>query len=253
MTAQPTKLAQRLAALASIDLGKIGTGGAVKARDVAALLPQPQNVVAFASPPRAAEVLPATRSERLAYSKREMPHFYQTVAVKLDALFAFAEGLGDDKPTLIDIVVMATARLLRRTPSLNAAWQDDAMLLYDRIDIALSQGSRIILIADADRRGLRSIAEAIAAGGEGAGTFAIADFSATGMSEVSGIVDPHHAGLITLAAPQERVISRDGAFAVERFCHLTLSADHRVIDGAAAAEFLSELKALLEDPLGLLL
>lgn len=253
MTAQPTKLAQRLAALASIDLGKIGTGGAVKARDVAALLPQPRNVVAFASPPRAAEVLPATRNERLAHSKREMPHFYQTVAVKLDALFAFADGLGEDKPALVDMVVMATARLLRRTPALNAAWQDDAMLLYDRIDIALSQGSRIILIADADRRGLRSIAEAIAAGEEGVGTFAIADFSATGMREVSGIVDPHHAGLITLAAPQERVVSRDGAFAVERFCHLTLSADHRVIDGAAAAELLSELKVLLEDPLGLLL
>ncbi len=253
MTAQPTRLAQRLAALASIDLGRLGKDGEVKARDVAALLPQPQNVVAFAAAPRSAAALPATRNERLAHSKREMPHFYQTVAVKLDALFAFAEGLGDDKPTLVDIVVMATARLLRRTPALNAAWQDDAMLLYDRIDIALSQGSRTILIADADRQGLRAIARSIAAGEEGVGTFAIADFSATGMSEVSGIVDPHHAGLIALAAPQERVVPRDGAFAVERFCNLTLSADHRVIDGAAAAEFLSELKTLLEDPLTLLL
>lgn len=253
MTVQTTKLAQRLAALASIDLGRVGKDGEVKARDVAALLPQPQNVVAFAVPQRVAEALPATRSERLAYSKREMPHFYQTVAVKLDALFAFAEGLGEDRPTLVDIVVMASARLLRRTPSLNAAWQDDAMLLYDRIDIALSSGSRTILIADADRKGLRAIARSIAAAEDGVGTFAIADFSATGMSEASGIVDPHHAGLIALATPQERVVARDGAFVVERFCHLTLSADHRVIDGAAAAEFLSELKSLLEDPTRLLL
>jgi len=253
MTVQTTKLAQRLAALASIDLARIGTGSVVKARDVAALLPQPQNVVAFASPPRAAEALLATRNERLTYSKREMPHFYQTVAVKLDALFAFADGLGKDKPSLVDIVVMATARLLRRTPLLNAAWQDDAMLLYDRIDIALSQGSRTILIADADRKGLRGIAQSIAAGEEGIGTFAIADFSATGMNQASGIVDPHHAGLIALATPQERVVARDGAFAVERFCHLTLSADHRVVDGAAAAEFLSELRMVLGSPIELLL
>lgn len=253
MTAQPTKLAERLAALASIDLDRLGKDGTVKARDVTALLPQPQNVVAFTAPPRMAEVLPTTRNERLAYAKREMPHFYQTVAVKLDALFAFADALGEHRPALVDIVVMATARLLRRTPSLNAAWQDDAMLLYDRIDITLSHGSRTLLIADADRQGLRAIAQSIAAGEEGMGTFAIADFSATGMSEVSGILDPHHAGLVTLAAPQERVVSRDGAFAVERFCYLTLSADHRVIDGAAAAEFLSELKSLLEDPIGLLL
>jgi pyruvate dehydrogenase E2 component (dihydrolipoamide acetyltransferase) len=250
MSVHTTRLAERLAALASIDLGKIGKDGAVTARDVAALLPLPQNVVSFAAPPRA---LPTTRSERLVHAKREMPHFYQTIDVVLDGLQQFADGLGEHKPSLTDIVVLATARLLRRTPALNAVWQDDGMLLYDRIDIALARGSRIALIADADRKGLRSIAQSIAAAEEGIGTFAIADFSQTAIREVSAIIDPHHAGVIALGAVQERVAAKDGTFAAERYCRLTLSADHRVIDGAAAAEFLSELRAILEDPISLLL
>ncbi len=78
MTMHTTKLAERLAALASIDLGRLGKTGEVTARDVAALLPLPQNVVSFAAPPRA---LPTTRNERLVHAKREMPHFYQTIDV----------------------------------------------------------------------------------------------------------------------------------------------------------------------------
>jgi len=250
MTVHTTKLAERLAALASIDLGRLGKAGEVKARDVAALLPLPQNVVSFAAAPRA---LPTTRGERLNHAKREVPHFYQTIDVALDRLLDFAKALGEHRASLLDIVVLATARLLRRTPALNAVWQDDGMLLYDRIDIALSQGSRTILIADADRQGLRDIARSIVAGEEGIGTFGIVDFTATGVREASAIIDPHHAGVIALGAPQERVVSQDGAFVAQSYCRLTLSADHRVIDGAAAAEFLSELKTLLEDPIGLLL
>jgi pyruvate dehydrogenase E2 component (dihydrolipoamide acetyltransferase) len=251
MSVQTTKLAERLAALASIDIGRIASTGAVKARDVAALLPMPPNVVAFASARSA--TLPGTRHERAAFAKREIPHFYQTIDVVLDRLSAFADGLGEPKPSLLDIVVLATARLLRRTPALNAAWQDEGMLLYDRIDIALSQGSRMIVIADADRTGLRGINQSIAAAEEGLGTFAIADFTAAGIREASAIIDPHHAGVIALGAPHERAVMKDGAVAVETYCRVTLSADHRVVDGAAAAEFLSELKTLLEDPISLLL
>jgi pyruvate dehydrogenase E2 component (dihydrolipoamide acetyltransferase) len=245
-----TKLAERLAALASIDLAKIVRTGEVTARDVAALLPLPPNVVSFAASTRA---LPTTRGERLNNAKREMPHFYHTIDVALDRLLNFAGALGEHKPSLLDVVVLATARLLRRTPALNAVWQDDGMLLYDRVDIALSQGSGTIMIADADRQGLRGVARSIAAGEEGSGTFAIVDFTATGIREASAIIDPHHAGVIAVGALQERVVSQDGAFVVQSYCRLTLSADHRVIDGAAAAEFLSELKTLLEDPIGLLL
>jgi pyruvate dehydrogenase E2 component (dihydrolipoamide acetyltransferase) len=252
MSVQSTKLAERLAALASIDIGRIANTGAVKARDVAALLPMPENVVAFAAAVRS-EALPDTRRGRLALAKREIPHFYQTIDVVLDRLFAFADGLGERKPSSLDIVVLATARLLRRTPALNAAWQEEGMLLYDRIDIALTQGSRTIVIADADRKGLSGIARSIVAAEEGPGTFGIADFTATGIREASAIIDPHHAGVIALGAPQHRAAMTDGALTMETYCRLTLSADHRVIDGAAAAELLSELKTLLEDPISLLL
>jgi pyruvate dehydrogenase E2 component (dihydrolipoamide acetyltransferase) len=250
MSMHTTKLAERLAALASIDLSRLGKTGEVTVRDVAALLPLPQNVVPFAASPR---TLPAARGERLNHAKREMPHFYQTIDVALDRLLNFASALGEHKPSLLDIVVLATARLLRRTPALNAVWQDDGMLLYNRIDLALSQGSRTILIADADRQGLRGIARSIAAGEEGIGTFAVVDFTTTGIREASAIIDPHHAGVIAIGSPQERVVSQHGAFGPQSYCRLTLSADHRVIDGAAAAQFLSELKTLLEDPIGLLL
>ena len=252
MSIHSTKLAERLAALASIDLGRINAAGAVKARDVAALLPMPQNVVAFAGPILAAsghasQTLPATRNERLAHAKRETPHFYQTIDVTLDRLLHFAEGVGEHKSSLQAIVVLAVARLLQRTPGLNAAWQDEGMLLYDRVDVALGQGDRTALIADAARKGLRGIAEAIAAGEDGIGTFAIVDFAATGVREASAIVDPHHAGVIALGAVQERVASKDGAFVAESYCRLTLSADHRVIDGAAAARFNAYLGQILAD------
>ncbi|MGE0659534.1 MAG: 2-oxo acid dehydrogenase subunit E2 [Reyranellaceae bacterium] len=253
MTAQPTKLAYRLAALASIDLSRIGSGGEIKARDVAALLPVPEKAVAPASLPVPAEALPTTYSQRLSTSKREVPHFYQTVSVKLDALFAFADSFGAERPSLVEIVLMATARLLRRTPLLNAAWRDDAMLLYDRVDILLAKGGSVALIADADRKGLRAIAESIDSGEGGSGTFVIADFSESGMSKVSAIVDPLHAGVLAIATPQHEVALREGVLVAERICHLTLSADHRAIDGSTAAEFLFELKSMLEDPLKLML
>lgn len=255
MSVQTTRLAERLAALASIDLTRLASGGEVKARDVAALLPQPANVLAPAALSRTIAPLPQARSERLAHAKREIPHFYQTVEIGLDRLLAFAAELATDgqTPGLTEIVVMATARLLRRAPALNAAWQEEGLVLYDRVDVALARNSRTVLIGDADVRGLRGICQAIAAGEDGIGTFAIADFSATGLREATAIVDPHHAGVIALGAIEERAVSGEQGFVAESCCRLTLSADHRVIDGAAAAEFLSELKALLEDPIALLL
>ncbi|MGE0153814.1 MAG: 2-oxo acid dehydrogenase subunit E2 [Reyranellaceae bacterium] len=251
MSLQSTRLAQRLAALASIDLASIDlTGlagkGAITVRDVAALLPAPDRT-AIAAPP-------GTRNERLALAKRATPHFYQSIDVALDSLLAFAAGLGLERETALpDLAVLATARLLRRTPALNAAWQEEGMLLYDRVDILLARAGRTILIADADRKGLRAIARSVAAAEDGEGTFAIADFAATGILQAAAIVDPRRAGVLALGAPQQRAAARDGGIAVETFCRLTLSADHRVIDGAAAAQFLSELKNSLESPLELLL
>lgn len=255
MTVQTTRLAERLAALASIDLARVAARGEVKARDVAALLPQPANVATMAAPSRAAAPLPQGRGERLAHAKREIPHFYQTVDIGLDRLLAFAAELAADgqAPSVAEIVVMATARLLRRTPALNAAWQEEGLLLYDRVDIALARNGRTVLIGDADAKGLRGICQAIAAGEDGTGTFAIADFTATSLREASAIIDPHHAGVIALGAIEERVVSGERGFMAKPYCRLTLSADHRVIDGAAAAQFLSDLKTVLEDPIALLL
>jgi pyruvate dehydrogenase E2 component (dihydrolipoamide acetyltransferase) len=204
--------------------------------------------------------MPDGYGARLALSKRSLPHFYQTIECRLDALLALQDELGDARVQPTDFVVLALARILRQMPIVNARWSDEGIVERDSVDIALSTGNAgedPVVIAQADRLGLRAIAAARTAprqdSGLMSGSFVLLDLSAGDIDQASAIVDPLNAGVLAIGAVRERAVADQGEVRIAKTMRCTLSGDHRLIDGAAGAEFLAELRRRLENPMALLL
>jgi pyruvate dehydrogenase E2 component (dihydrolipoamide acetyltransferase) len=203
--------------------------------------------------------MPDRWRDRLALAKRTVPHFYQTVECKMDALLKLQAGLGDPAVQPVDFVALALARLLRQMPLLNSRWDDDATIARASVDIGYSTGSTAqepVVIAEADRIGLRGIAARRVHGDASnllAGSFMLLDLSALGIDQADAIVDPLTAGVLALGAVRERAVAESGEIKIAQTMRCTLSGDHRLVDGAAGAEFLAELRQRLENPLSLLL
>ncbi len=259
-----TPLAARMAALARLDLDAL-TGeapdGLIRRTDIVARIAPPrQKLPSPASPVLEGEtLLPDSWAARVALSKRTVPHFYQTVECRMDATLAWLAGIGGDIE-LVDIVLMALARVLRAMPVANACWRNDGMVERDRVDIGLSDGRSAddpLVIAQVDRLGLGSIAAARRGGlpqsGPLAPSFVLVDLSAAGIDKASAIVDPINGGVMAIGALREIAAVEQGQVKVVRAMHCTLSCDHRLVDGAAGAEFLAAVKERLEKPVSLLL
>jgi pyruvate dehydrogenase E2 component (dihydrolipoamide acetyltransferase) len=255
-----TPLAARMAALAGLDLASFdlnGGGPITRANIVARIAPAGRRP---AIEGEVLEALPDSWAARLARSKRSLPHFYQTVECKLDALLALQTELSDANLQLVDFVVLALARVLRQMPVANARWSDAGMVERASIDIGVSNGmtsSEPLVIGEADRIGLRGIAAArsapAATGGVLSASFVLLDMSALGIDQAGAIVDPLNAGVLTMGAVREQAVVEQGTVKIARTMRCTLSGDHRLIDGAAGAQFLAELRQRLENPVSLLL
>jgi pyruvate dehydrogenase E2 component (dihydrolipoamide acetyltransferase) len=217
-------------------------------------------------------------ARRLAESKQHVPHFYVSVDVELDALLKLRgelnakspkDGAGAFKLSVNDMLIKAAAATLRRVPGVNASYTDDGTVLYDDVDISVAvsipDGLITPIVRQADRKGLAAISnetkELIARARAGklkpeeyqGGGFSISNMGMYGVSNFAAIINPPQAGILAIAAGQQRPVVKDGQLAVATVMTCTLSVDHRIVDGALGAEWLAEFKRIVEDPLSLLL
>jgi pyruvate dehydrogenase E2 component (dihydrolipoamide acetyltransferase) len=236
-----------------------------------------ERVAALAgNPPYTERPLNAMRrviARRLTESKQTVPHFYLTIDSEIDALLKIRAELNAKSEayriSVNDFVIRAAALALRQVPAANASWSDEAILLWDSVDIAvavaLDDGLITPIVKAADRKGLAAIAnetkdlvERARAGKlkleefQG-GTFSISNLGMYGVREFAAVINPPHGGILAVGAGEQRPVVKDGALTVATVMSCTLSCDHRAVDGAVGAQFLAAFKRLLEDPLTMLL
>jgi pyruvate dehydrogenase E2 component (dihydrolipoamide acetyltransferase) len=214
-----------------------------------------------------------TIARRLAEAKRTIPHFYETIDCEIDELLRVRKRLNARpdaaKISVNDFVVRAVASALKKVPAANASWSDDAILLWDRVDVAvavaLDDGLITPIVKEADRKGLAQIAAETKDLAERAragklkleefqgGTFSISNLGMYGVREFAAVINPPQGCILAVGEGAQRPVVRDGQLAVATVMTCTLSCDHRVVDGAVGAQFLAAFKTFVEDPAMMLL
>lgn len=217
-------------------------------------------------------------ARRLTESKTTVPHFYVSVDVELDALLSLraqlnatspSEGPDAFKLSVNDMLIKAAALTLKQVPMLNVSFTDDAILQYEDIDISIAvsipDGLITPIIRNADRKSLRQISESakdlVARARSGklkpeefqGGTFSISNMGMYGVSSFSAILNPPQAGILAIAAGEKRPVVRGDSLGIATVMTVTLSVDHRAVDGALAAEWASKFRKIVESPLSLVL
>jgi pyruvate dehydrogenase E2 component (dihydrolipoamide acetyltransferase) len=250
--------------------------------------PAPVLIAAAAPTPAAAITAPhrlvpfsATRrviARRMAETKHGVPHFYVEMDIEIDALLKLRaelnakspkDGPGAFKLSVNDLIIKAAAITLRRVPTVNASYTEQGTALYEDVDISVAvsipDGLITPIVRRADQKGLAAISNEMKDLGARAksgklkpeefqgGGFSISNMGMYGVSAFSAIINPPQGAILAVAAGQPRPVVRDGALAVATVMTCTLSVDHRVIDGALGAEWLAAFKAVIEEPLSLML
>jgi pyruvate dehydrogenase E2 component (dihydrolipoamide acetyltransferase) len=202
-------------------------------------------------------------AERTTESWTTVPHFFVTRHVDAGPLNDARARLvaGGAKATHTDLLVSAVARTLKKHPRLNASWKENAVVLHDRVNIALAIAVEnavvTAVVPNADTLDVGAISERRAALTDrahagrlqpediAAATFTISNLGMFGVDAFTAIIVPPQAAILAVGAIADRVVAVDGRPMVRPMLTLTLSCDHRVVDGARAAEFLRDLTALL--------
>ena len=219
-----------------------------------------------------------TIAKRLVESKTTIPHFTVTVAVDMDPLIALRKTLNEQlesqgvKLSVNDFIVRAAALTCVQHPTANSSWGGDKIVQHGTVNVGIAVslppekggGLTVPVIRDAHHKGLRQISQetkALAgkARKEGLkpeemadGTFTISNLGMYGVTNFEAIINPPQAAILAVGGAVEQPIVRDGQLAVGHVMNATLSADHRVLDGSVAAEFLATFKQMMENPAGLL-
>lgn len=277
-------LARNLAAEHGIDLAAVrGTGpdGRITKEDIEALIavspPATARPAPVAPPVSAAgefDAVPLTKmrqtiGRRLSQSTQQAPHFYVTMEVEMDAAFRARQQvnttLSGQKVSVNDLVVKAAALALVKYPNLNSALVENTIHRYRRINVAIAvslpEGLIAPVIHDVDRLTLgdlaakaHDLAERARAGHLRAedydgGTFTVSNLGGFGdVDSFSAIINPPHAAILAVGKAMPRAVVRNGQIVAATTMKITLSADHRVTDGAEAAQYMQEVKRLLETP-----
>ena len=217
-------------------------------------------------------------ARRLTEAKQTVPHFYVVADIEIDALLKLRadlnarsakDGPGAFKLSVNDLVIKAAAVALRRVPAANASWTEDGIAQYEDVDISVAvatEGGLITpIIRRADQKGLGAISGEMkdlairARAGKlkpdefQGGGFSISNLGMYGVKSFSAIINPPQGGILAVGAGELRPVVRDGAVVPATVMTGTLSVDHRVIDGAVAAEWMAMFKAITQDPLSLML
>jgi pyruvate dehydrogenase E2 component (dihydrolipoamide acetyltransferase) len=278
----------RDAGLDLAELVGTGPGGRIVRRDVTAALarngaraerattsvPAPSvEVVGSQESLRNSRDIPHTRlrraiATRLTESKQQAPHFYVRGTARVDELLALREQLNQRATARIsvnDLVVMAVAKAHRTVPGMNVVWSADAVRQFDGVDVAVAvatpDGLLTPVVRSVDTMNLSTLAASTRDFAERAregrirpdeldgGSITVTNLGMYGTEEFTAIINPPHASILAVGAALETVVVDDGRCAVARTVRLTLSVDHRPVDGVVAAQWMQELVALLEEPL----
>ena len=239
---------------------------------VAPAVPQPVTVASAGSTAEPLSRMRQAIARVTSQSKHEAPHFYVTADIDMTLAMALRRQINESLDegghvTVNDMVVKAVAMTLKAHPRFNASFKGDHLELHAAanigIAIALNEGLIIAAVPGGQDRTLLQIAEASrdlvrrAEGGtlraeEYESTFSISNMGMFDVDSFSAIIYPPNAAVLAIASVKEQPVVRDGQLAVARMMSATLSVDHRVADGAEAARFLVDVKALLEQPVKLL-
>jgi len=223
-----------------------------------------------------------TIAKRLVESKQTVPHFYLSVDCELDALLALRKQLNaaapivkteaGDRPayklSVNDMVIKAMAGALKAVPSANVSWTENAMLKHRHADVGVAvsiDGGLITpIIRRAEEKTLSAISNEMKDLAKRArsrklkpeeyqgGTTAVSNLGMFGIKDFSAVINPPHATILAVGAGEERAMVKNGAVTVATVMTVTLSTDHRAVDGALGAELISAFKALIENPMSML-
>jgi pyruvate dehydrogenase E2 component (dihydrolipoamide acetyltransferase) len=282
-------LAARMAAEAGIDLRSlsgsgpggriikrdietaIGEGSTVKAAQVPATAVSQQSTIAAASPYRDQPLTEMRKAiaRRLVTSIGPVPHFFLTSEIEMDRAVEMRRNINELDPehkiSLNDIIVKIAAAALIQNPQVNASFQDKAIRYYERADIgvavAIDDGLITPVVRSADQKTLSQIAGEIRGLAERArsrklkpeeylgATFSISNLGMLGIDDFTAVINPPEAAILAIGAVTPKPVVRNGEVVVRQMMRVTMSCDHRAIDGATGARFLQTFKKILENPL----
>jgi pyruvate dehydrogenase E2 component (dihydrolipoamide acetyltransferase) len=215
-----------------------------------------------------------TIAKRLAQSIGPIPTFYLTIEVDMTRMMELRERVNQKlekdgiKASLNDFVIKSVAAALARHPEVNSSWGDSVIVRHSRVHIgvavAVEDGLITPIVRDADRKRVRDIAVEVK---ELAGrarekklkpeeytgaTFSISNLGMFGIVEFTAIINPPESGIIAVGAAEQKVVVVDGTWVVQPRMRLTMSCDHRVVDGATGARFLQTVREMIEDPINII-
>ena len=286
-------IARKLAKQNNLDITLIqgtGPGGRVVKRDVLANVgqvpaaPAAPQVPASSSKELASQEYSSTYStiphtsmrkaiaRRLTESKSTVPHFYLNADCKVDELLNLRKKINESSPIKIsvnDMVVRAVAAAFMDVPEANVVWTPDAMMRYESVDISIAVstdgGLLTPVLRGVEKRSLSNIAGTILDLAERSragklrqeelegGSFAITNLGMFGTSSFSAIINPPQSGILAVGAASQQAVVVDGELTIANIMSVTLSADHRAVDGALAAKWLAAFKTRIENPLTMLI
>lgn len=282
-------LAKKLAAEKGIDIGSVpgsGDGGRIVKRDVENFVPSAQPASASGAPAIALpSVVGQEQSEevtlsqmrkaiarRLSDSKFSAPHFYLTMEINMDKAMEARKSMNEVSPVKLsfnDMVIKAAAAALRQHPDVNVAWGEDKLIKHQHVHIgvavAIPDGLIVPVVKFADSKTLSHIsAEVKELAGKAkdkklqpeefsGGTFSISNLGMFGIEEFTAIINPPEACIMAVGGIKQTPVVKDGQIVPGNMMKVTLSCDHRAVDGAVGAAFLQTFKGLLEDPVRILI
>jgi pyruvate dehydrogenase E2 component (dihydrolipoamide acetyltransferase) len=281
-------LAARMAAEAGIDLRSLqgsGPGGRIIKKDIEAALSEPK--AEAATPLRLVETPrfeqagasayrdePASEirkviAKRLVTSLGPIPHFFLTCDIEMDRAAEMRKGINaldpDLKISINDIIIKVTAAALMQHPQVNASFQDKIVRYYEHADIgvavAIEDGLITPVVRAADQKSLSYIATEVRELAERArtrklkpeeytgATFSISNLGMFGIDEFTAVINPPEGAILAIGAMTPKPVVRDNEIVIRQMMRVTMSCDHRIIDGATGAKFLQTFKKILENPL----
>lgn len=271
-------LAKRIAANEGVDLKYVqgtGPGGRIIKDDVLQAAKTPSKGRIFRNPQEYELLVNSNMrrviAKRLLESKNTVPHFYLNIECKLDALLAAREQINskfDDKNKKVsvnDFVVLASAKALKDVPEANSSWGDDAIKLYNNVDIsvavAIDGGLVTPIVKNADQKDIVKLSEEIKVLAQRAregslvpeeyqgGSFTISNLGMYGIKSFNAIINPPQSCIVAIGQGVRKPVVNGDKIEIATVMEVNLSCDHRVVDGAIGARFLAAFKSYIESPI----
>ena len=273
-----TPLAKRLAKQKDIDLYLVsgsGPNGRILKSDIESLNDRKENIIINNSIDiKKFEIIKnsmmrKTIADRLVKSKNEAPHFYLSIDCNIDELLKIRSSINSKsndkyKISVNDMIIKAASASLLKVPQANASWESENTKYYNTTDISVAvaiEGGLITpIIKDVQLKGLKDISDDMkilaAKAKEGkllpeeyiGGSFSISNLGMYGIKEFSAVINPPQGAILAVGAGEKRAIVINDSITIATMMTVTLSCDHRVVDGAVGAEYLSVFKEYIEDP-----